>query len=431
MARRSGSRASPPGRAVTVLCGPGNNGGDGYVIAEWLRKRGLDVAVIAPKEPSTKTAKSARGTYGGKIGATLGKRRAPILVDALFGCGLSRPVARVNFAKLLEEAHLTHEYKIAIDLPSGTQSDTGAQLGMGNVRDFTLALGAWKRAHWLMPASAAMGEKRLVDIGLEIAPSDEHLSSRPVVHAPAPDSHKYRRGLLAIVAGAMPGAPLLAAEAAMRAGAGYVKLLSEHSHPDAPAELVVVDEALDRALNDDRTGALLIGPGLGRDDAAQVRLAGVLETSKPAVVDADALHLLDWDALEGIDASVLLLTPHEGELAALCKAFGVTAESKLGKAQGLRDAIGASVLAKGPDTLLAPADGGLVFFPAASTWLSVAGTGDVLAGIAASRLAYQGDSARAAEEAVWLHGEAARIAGPAFTAGELAHAVRLALARFL
>ena len=141
--------------------------------------------------------------------------------------------------------------------------------------------------------------------------------------------------------------------------------------------------------------------------------------------------MLDWDALEGVAANRLLMTPHEGELAALCEAFGVTAESKLDRTTGLRDATGANVLAKGPDTLLARSDGALAFFPAASSWLSAAGTGDVLAGIAASRLAHHGDPALAAQEAAWLHREAARIAGPAFTAGELARAVAPALAAFL
>ena len=417
------------GRAVTVLCGPGNNGGDGYVIAEALRERGLDVVVVAPQDPATETARTARSSYRGAVLPELGRRHAPILVDAVFGFGLTRDVGG-EFARLLEEADATHGYCIAIDVPSGVESDSGAWLGTARRRDLTLALGAWKRAHWLMPAAAAMGEKRMIDIG--IAPSaDTRLSARPRLSTPAPDSHKYRRGLLAIVAGAMPGAPLLSAEAAMRAGAGYVKLLSDHSHPDAPAELVLDRDAPERALADKRIGAVLVGPGLGRDDVGRRRLAAALDCAKPAVLDADALHLLDWDALEGVAASRLLLTPHEGELAALCEAFGVTAESKLDRATGLRDTTGANVLAKGPDTLLAPAYGGLVFFPAASSWLSVAGTGDVLAGIAASRLAHNGDAAKAAEEAVWLQREAARIAGPAFTAGELAHAVRLALASFL
>jgi hydroxyethylthiazole kinase-like uncharacterized protein yjeF len=416
------------GRAVTVLCGPGNNGGDGYVIAEVLRSRGLDVLVVAPEPPTTATAKRASDGYGGVVERALGGRRAPVLVDALFGFGLSRPLGG-ECAKLLEKALASHSYTVAIDVPSGVQSDTGVWLGTPFAAHLTLALGAWKRAHWLMPASTAMGEKRPVEIGIRPEPDSDRLSPRPSLSAPARDSHKYRRGLLAIVAGAMPGAPLLAAKAALRAGAGYVKLLSAHSHPDAPAELVI--DRGEQAWNDRRIGALLIGPGLGRDDRARERLAAVLDTIKPAVLDADALHLLDWDALEGVAAHRLLLTPHEGELAALCEAFGVTAESKLAKAQGLRDATGANVLAKGPDTLLAPAEGGLVFLPAASSWLSAAGTGDVLAGIAASRLAHHGDPARAAEEAVWLHREAARIAGPAFTAGELARAVRPALAALL
>ena len=351
-----------------------------------------------------------------------------MLVDALFGFGLARPIAG-EFAELLEDSFATHGYRVAIDVPSGVDCDSGVWLGEGRHYDLTLALGAWKRAHWLMPASPAMGARKLVDIGLHAA-SPERVSARPHLCAPAPNDHKYRRGLLAIVGGEMPGAAVLAAEAAMRAGAGYVKLLSEHPRPDVPPELVV-DEAFDRALEDPRTRAIMIGPGLGRENAARERLAAVLDAAKPTVIDADALHLLDWDALEGVAGSRLLLTPHEGELTALCQAFGVAAESKLAKAQGLRDAIGANVLAKGPDTILAPADGGLVFFPAASRWLSVAGTGDVLAGIAASRLASHGDAARAGEEAVWLHREAARIAGPAFTAGELARAVRPTLAAFL
>lgn len=418
------------GRSVTVLCGPGNNGGDGYVIAGTLRERGLDVAVIAPREPSTDTARTARAFCGGPIQTALTSRHAPILVDALFGHGLARAVTG-EYAKLLEQANASHAFRVAIDVPSGVESDTGAWLGESVSCDLTLALGAWRRAHWLMPASAEMGEKRLVGIGLGLEKAGERLSAHPQLAAPARDTHKYRRGLLAIVAGAMPGAPLLAAEAAMRSGAGYTKLLSDDALPLLSPELVVDRDPLDQVLADERIGAVLVGPGLGRDQGARDRLAAVLDTAKPVVLDADALHLLDWDSLEGIAASRLLLTPHDGELAALCHAFGVAAANKLDRATGLRDATGANVLAKGPGTLLAPAGGGLVFFPAASSWLSAAGTGDVLAGIAASRLAHHGDPALAAEEAVWLHREAARIAGPAFTAGELARAVGRALARFL
>lgn len=416
------------GRAVTVLCGPGNNGGDGYVIAEVLRQRGIDVTVVAPSEPSTATAQRARAGYGGPISGEL-TRHAPVLVDALFGYGLTREVGGV-YAKLLEEARASHGYCVAIDVPSGVESDTGRWLGAPFACELTLALGAWKHAHWIMPANAAMGETRLIPIGIDMADRTGRPSRPPRLAAPPADSHKYRRGLVAVVAGKMPGAPILAAEAALRAGAGYVKLLGAPP-PVVPSELVVDADPLTDALADRRISAVLAGPGLGRDDVARERLAAVLEAGMPIVFDGDALHLLDWDALEGVAAHRLLLTPHEGELAALCEAFGVAGEGKLERAMGLRDAIGASVLAKGPDTVLAPAEGGLVFFPPASSWLSAAGTGDVLAGIATSRLAVHGEVARAAEEAVWLHGEAARIAGPGFTAGELARAVRPALAAFL
>lgn len=417
------------GRPVTVLCGPGNNGGDGYVIAERLRLRSLDVAVVAPAPPTSETAQLAREAYRAEVAEKLERRRGSILVDALFGFGLSRPLDR-PFRDLIEKTRASHEYCIAIDVPSGVECDSGEWLGEPFAVDLTLALGAWKRAHWLMPACAAMGERRLVDIGLELSAPTERLSIRPRLMPPAADSHKYRRGLLGVIAGAMPGAPILAAEAAMRAGAGYVKLASDHSHPDAPAELVIEREAA-ALLGDARLGAVLIGPGLGRDERAQERLAAVLDSGKPAVLDADALHLLDWDSLEGVATNRLLLTPHEGELAMLCEAFGVVAGDKVARAAGLRDATGASILAKGPDTVLAPSEGGVMFFPGASSWLSAAGTGDVLAGIAAARLAHHDDPARAAEEGVWIHGEAARIVGPAFTAGELARAVGRGLAAFL
>ena len=416
------------GRSVCVLCGPGNNGGDGYVIAESLRRRGHDVTVIAPVDPKTETAQRARADYAGEFSSAK-TMDAAVVVDCLFGYGLSRRVEG-EFAKLLKELAVSNCYKIAIDVPSAVESDSANILGPLASYDLTLALGAWKPAHFLMPAMEAMGARRLVPLDL---PESERMgcaSSRPVLTAPAADSHKYRRGLVAVIAGEMPGAPLLSCEAAMRSGAGYVKLLSDSSHPDAPADLVIEAGKLAETLADKRISAVLVGPGLGRDESARERLAAALESSKPCVLDADSLQLLDDDLLEGVDASRIVVTPHEGELASLCKRFGVEAEGKLARAQRLRDVTGMTVLAKGPDTLLVGEEG-VVFFPPASSWLSVAGSGDVLAGITVSRLAVHGDPLRACEEAVWLHGEAARRAAPAFTAGELAHGVGRAMAAFL
>ena len=421
------ARASA-GRPVTVLCGPGNNGGDGYVIAESLRRHGHDVLVIAPREPGTETARTARAQYSGEI-TDAGPLHHAVVVDCLFGYGLARAVEG-DFAKLLEELAVKDCYKIAIDVPSAVESDTGKVLGPLPRYDLTLALGAWKQAHVLMPSMAAMGVQRCVPIGLDLATASAGLSNRPRLSPPAVDAHKYRRGLLAVIAGAMPGAPLLAAEAAMRGGAGYVKLLSEHSHPDAPAELVIEQGDLGQSLADERIAAMLVGPGLGRDEVARDRLVQVLAYRRPAVLDADALHQLDPELLAKADPSTICLTPHEGELEKLCEVFGVSGSSKIDRARRLHDVTGLAILAKGPETVLV-SDVTTSFFPRGSSWLSVAGTGDVLAGIVGARLAVHGERHRACEEGVWLHHEAARWASPAFTAGELAHAVKPAMAALL
>jgi len=415
------------GRSVTILCGPGNNGGDGYVIAETLRASGHDVKVVAPVDPKGEVAQKARAQFAGKPART-GRIDKAVVVDCLFGYGLDRAVEG-PFADLLEEMDRSDSFRIAVDVPSAIASDSGEVLGPLPRYDLTLALGAWKRAHFMMPAMARMGETRLVPIGLDIGSTDCVLSRRPHFSAPEPDSHKYRRGLLAIVAGAMPGAPLLSSKAAMRSGAGYVKLLSDHSHPDAPAELVVADDPLDRALADERIDAILIGPGLGRDDTASRRLSAVLAAGRPTVLDADALHMLTPDLLGARAETTLIMTPHEGELSKLCNSFGVESANKLDTASRLAQTSDTVILAKGPDTVLASPDGRSMVFPRGSSWLSTAGTGDVLAGLVASRLAHHGDAVRAAEEGVWLHHEAARLAGPGFTAGDLADAVRTAVAQ--
>lgn len=418
------------GRPVTVLCGPGNNGGDGYVIAESLRARGGTVTAVAPVEPGGETSRTARSAYSGRVDDRLPSVIGDVLVDCLFGYGLSREVDG-EFARLLELGHASHSTSVAIDVPSGVRADTGEWLGASYEFDHTLALGAWKRAHFLMPARADMGIARLVPIGLDLTDAAERASRRPHLDAPAPDSYKYRRGLVAVVAGEMPGAPLLSSLAAMHAGAGYVKLMSEHSHPDAPAELVIDDQTLGEALGDERIGAALIGPGLGRGSEARDRLQTAVASGHPLILDADALHLLDPEILAGADASRMVVTPHEGELAKLCETFDVVADNKRGRAIGLRDATGLTVLAKGPDTILAPAEGGAIYFSRGSSWLSVAGSGDVLAGVVAARLAVTGHPALAAEQAVWLHQEASHLAGASFTAGQLADAMRPALASFL
>ena len=437
------------GRGATVLCGPGNNGGDGWVIAEAIRARGGDVAVICPHESVTDAARNARSLYRGVVIDAATSRLGEVFVDCLFGSGLARALP-AEWVDLIARLARDHHAAVAIDLPSGVESDSGAVLNLGLPHyDLTVALGAWKHAHWTLPGMAMMGERRLVEIGCGAVPGAARLLGRPSLSAPATDAHKYTRGLLGIVAGAMPGAALLAAKAAMHGGAGYVKLLGEGGggastgsaradleqdpYPNPaqaepvearvlPPELVGDTRPLGEALSDKRISAILVGPGLGRSDAANVRLRAVLAAKHPVVIDADALTLL-----RPADAPLpqAVLTPHEGELATLEKSFGLTPTGlRRDRALAVAKATAAVVLFKGADSLIAAPDGTVICAPAAPSWLSVAGSGDVLAGVLASRLAAHGEPLRAAEEALWLHGEAARIAGVAFTASQLGDAVQ-------
>jgi len=412
------------GRSVTVLCGPGNNGGDGYVIARLLREAGNAVTVVAPLDPATDAARTARGRWDAPTMQT--GVDGDVLVDCLFGSGLARPLT-AEHASLLCDLAARHRYRIAMDVPSGIASDSGAVLNEGlPAHDLTLALGAWKFAHWGLPGRALMGQLRLVPIGIAPIGGAAQLIARPRIAAPAADSHKYIRGLLGIVGGAMPGASVLSAAGAQRAGAGYVKLLARAAATIIPPELVVDSAPLAQALADPRMTAVLIGPGLGRDGAAKAMLGEALREARALVLDADALVLL---APNMIARNIpILATPHDGELETLCRNFGVIAEARRDRALALAKITGMVVLAKGPDTLVAAPDGRLAIGTPASSWLSVAGTGDVLAGIAASRMAGGADSFTAACEAVWLHGEAARLSGPAFTASQLAERVAEALA---
>lgn len=414
------------GGAITVLCGPGNNGGDGYVIARILLAAGNPVTIIAPIKPTTDAAEQACLRWDGPVALSDGGAQGEVLVDCLFGSGLARPLTDEH-ALLLRDLAARHRYKVAVDVPSGVASDTGAALNERLPRnDLTLALGAWKFAHLSLPGRGMMGQLRLVPIGIGAVAGAAQLVERPRLAPPATDSHKYRRGLACIIVGAMPGASLLAAAAAQRAGAGYVKLLARSPAGGAPPDLVVETSPLSEALADPRIATVLIGPGLGRDGAAKAMLGEALRRAPALVLDADALGLLAPNMLAR--HIPLLATPHDGELGTLCRNFGVIAEARRDRALALAKVTGMVVLAKGPDSVIAAPDGRLALGTPAPSWLSVAGTGDVLAGIAASRMATGADPFSAACEALWLHGDAARRAGPAFTPSQLAERVSEALA---
>jgi len=407
-----------------VLCGPGNNGGDGYVIACRLAERGVRVRVAASGEARTDAAKAARAVWGGPVEALRDAAPAPLLIDALFGTGLARALDD-DVADPARRLMGAARHRVAIDLPSGIATDDGALLTELPPADLTIALGALKRAHRLMPAAARCGDVVVADIGLGDVASDVAEIARPRIASPGFEANKYTRGKVLVVAGAMPGATMLSALSAGRAGAGYVELLGTQGGGEPHA---LVRKAWDdSALDDKRIGAIVIGPGLGTDDESRRRLGLVLASAKPRVIDADAISLLARHGPAHIDGPAVL-TPHAGEFARL---FGDVAGSALDKAREGARRIDAVLLLKGACTVVAHPDGRAAIDAPAPAWLASAGTGDVLSGILGTMLAQIGDPFEAAQAAVWLHAEAARRAGPLLIADDLVAHVRDAVAACL
>ncbi|AMO71730.1 bifunctional ADP-dependent NAD(P)H-hydrate dehydratase/NAD(P)H-hydrate epimerase [Sphingorhabdus sp. M41] len=399
-----------------VLCGPGNNGGDGYVIAQWLLEKGVDVSVVAPLDPTTGAAQNAKSLWRGKTVALADAQPAAQFVDCLFGTGLARPVGDQwfgHFTRLFMGA----KRRVAIDLPSGVESDHGKLLNDIPQFDTTIALGAFKPSHFLEPARSKMGNLVGIDIGVT-ADSDLAILSKPRIAAPTSRDHKYSRGLVAVVAGAMPGAAQLTAMAAQKSGAGYVKIFASPGFP-SPHPSIVVENVQDMAdlqqrLSDNRISAIIVGPGLGRDDRAKDLLTTALSADAPLVIDADALTVagLQFADLVKVRSAETVATPHAGEFA------GLTPDAlqyKLDDSRQLAREAECNILLKGSDTVIFSPDGKASISAQTCPWLSTAGTGDILAGIIASRLATGISAYKAACEGQWLHSRAGQLAGPAFT----------------
>lgn len=417
------------GVPALILCGPGNNGGDGYVAARVLREQGVAVRVAALCDPRSKAAIEARRRWDGSVEDLGAASPAPVMVDALFGTGLSRGLDEAvaeQLGWLMKGARFT----VAVDLPSHVATDDGRVFNGDRIGavDLTLALGALKPAHLLMPARDYCGQVRVLDIGLGLPWGDGDLTrasvnARPQFLLPDADSHKYTRGLVVVVAGAMPGAARLAAEAAAHAGAGYVLLLGDEGGEGVPHAIVRKPwsrDTLAQAIEGKVNATIVIGPGLGRDDEARARLAAVIELGERLVVDGDALHLLEERHFERFCALTdafykVVLTPHAGEFRAL---FGDLPGSKIDVARAAAERCGATVVYKGSDTIIAPRNDDVLVAPRAIKWLSTAGSGDVLAGAVAAAIANipVGDEGAAG---VWMHSEAARRLGGSFIADDL------------
>ncbi len=397
------------GRPITVLAGPGNNGGDGYVAAQRLRDAGAQVRLVALEPPRTELARAVAADFGGDVeGADAAPAPHALIVDALFGTGFrgDSPAAYTDLLRLFGEAGWR---MLAVDVPSGVDAETGR--GGGVTADVTLALGALKPAHLLQPSASRCGSVVAGDIGVT-AQSRTTVAQSFAASEPSPESHKYSRGLVVVVAGDMPGAAELAARAAMRGGAGYVRLMGSRLPPVAPFALVRSARIDAASLADPRIGAVVVGCGLGQSDSARERLELALASPAPVVADADAIALMGHRLHRAA-----IITPHAGEFARAFPDLGST--DKLTAAREAAARSRTVVVYKGADTVIAAPDGRAAIAPPAPGWLASAGTGDVLAGLCGAALASGLAPFEAAQAAVMRHAELARRAGTHLVADDL------------
>ncbi len=432
-----------PRGPVLVLAGPGNNGGDGFVAARRLRDAGWPVTVSLLGSPDALKgdARSAAERFGGPVGplATGALDGRPLVLDALFGAGLARPVDGAP-AEILDAVARRGLTSVAVDVPSGVHGDSGAVLGTAAPAALTVTFFRLKPGHLLMPGRLLCGAIELVDIGIRdavlpaIRPSAA--VNEPALWAdrfpwPAVTGHKYRRGHALVVGGAsMTGAGRLAAAAARRVGAGLVTVVAPAAAhgvyaADAPGTIVADAGGWGDLLADPRRNAVLVGPGAGVGAATRAAVHDALEAGKALVLDADAISSFaeQREELYRAASAATVLTPHEAEFGRVFDAAG----DKLSRARRAAARCGAVMLLKGPDTVVAAPDGRAVINRNAPPTLATAGSGDVLAGLVLGLLAQGVDGFRAACMAVWLQGRAAAGRGPGLIAEDLIEAMPEAL----
>ncbi|MCO6178317.1 NAD(P)H-hydrate dehydratase [Ciceribacter sp. RN22] len=430
-----------------VLCGPGNNGGDGYVAARALHETGAPVAFFHLGDPATLKgdAATARSRYPIE-GAPLDTcRPAPgdVIVDAIFGAGLARavPPAVADMVRRVDEAGLP---VVAVDLPSGIDGRTGAVMGAAFRARHTVTFMTRKPGHLLLPGRMHCGTVETFDIGIPfrlVEARSEHLfvngpeewcAAMPPIDAA---DHKFRRGHLTVFSGgaAATGAARLAAAAGLRAGAGLVTVASPKEAVAANAAhltavmLKAVETESDLAdyLRDDRRSVFVLGPGFGVGAKARAFVTALAAASRRLVLDADGITAFAEDPQALFSAFAdgaprLVLTPHEGEFARLFPDLAADpALSKVDRARQAAARANAAVIYKGSDTVIAAPDGRALINGNAPPSLATAGSGDVLAGIVGGLLAQGMPAFEAAAAGVWLHGDAAQRAGAGLTAETL------------
>jgi hydroxyethylthiazole kinase-like uncharacterized protein yjeF len=439
---------------VVVLCGPGNNGGDGFVAARHLQARRWPVrlGLLGERGALKGDAAWAADNWAGEA-ATLSLDLLdgrPLVIDALFGAGLTRPIAGIA-GQLIDRINGEALMTVAVDVPSGLHGDSGEVMGRAPMAARTVTFFRAKPGHYSLEGLRRCGVLEVADIG--IAPDVLHeIAPHLWLNAPAlwqqhlqrgdRGDHKYARGHATILAGEVAtGAARLAALGARRAGAGLVTIaappaaLSVYQSAE-PGNLVTTCEdgrAFGRLLEDERRNAILLGPGSGVGERTRTATLAALSTRRPVVLDADAITVFGQAPAELFAAiqGPALLTPHEGEFRRLFPDLAIPA--KVERAREAAHRSGATVLLKGPDTVIAAPDGRAVINVHASVGLATAGAGDVLAGIAVGLMAQGLSPLAAAAAAAWLHGDCAlRFGRPGLIAedlvGQIPDALQAALA---
>jgi hydroxyethylthiazole kinase-like uncharacterized protein yjeF len=441
----------PLGTSIVVVAGPGNNGGDGFVAARLLSERGFRVRLLSllGKDRLRGDAAEAARRFRGPVepASPGGLADAGLVIDAVFGAGLARPVEGAARA-MIEAMNVCAAPILAVDLPSGINGSTGARLGTAVKAAETVTFFRRKPGHLLLPGRLHCGKVRVADIGMKpevlsrIGPRtfangpELWKASFPV---PQVDAHKYARGHAVLVSGGFwrIGAARLAARGALRAGAGLVTIASprEALAAHAAANLAVMVRPVDGAaelaamLEDRRLNAVVLGPGGGVGAPMRELVCAALAGERAVVLDADALTSFAEDPAALLCAtaarSATVMTPHQGEFNRVFKGEPkiLQAASKLEAARAAAARSNTIVVLKGPDTVIAAPDGRAAISDNAPPWLATAGSGDVLSGMIAGLLAQGMPAFDAACAAVWLHGEAGNAVGPGLISEDLSEAL--------
>jgi hydroxyethylthiazole kinase-like uncharacterized protein yjeF len=433
-----------PQQPVRILAGPGNNGGDGYVVARRLSEAGWPVTVEALGAPKTPDASAMREAWSGDV-APLSPTAGParLAVDALFGAGLDRALSPElgRLAHALERSHTT---VVALDTPSGLAGDTGQPIGLVSFRaDLTVTFHAKKPAHVLQPGRSLCGEVVIADIGLGRTKSSLFENGADLWLAkfpwPAVTAYKHTRGRLGVVSGEAwsTGAARLAARAGLRVGAGLVTLLSppesltvNAAHLEAimlePFETDLELEAIGSRLE-----AAVIGPAAGVSEATLANVLALARTGAALVIDADGLTVFreEPDELFSVLDRDDVLTPHQGEFERVFPGLLKTSPERISATRAAAASAQAIVLLKGPDTVIAAPDGRAAVNTNGSPWLATAGSGDVLAGLIGGLMAQGMESFLAACAGVWIHGACAEAFGPGLISEDLPDLVPMVLKR--